>query len=662
MSDEIYSDLGIKLGEEWGIPFELMPTSLRNQVAFQERVTEMNAKAGDYFVLMDLLSESEKNELLDSHSTIPADRRKQFAKFVFETKIDKVYLQAAKNKLLAALLKLPHIGTISGFTECKLSVVPQARQKEKLSKECQDKNCLPFSNESTDKLYLAFSSEEEYKEFRAQGPQIKSPLKTLASEFGENVYYILTEKDTVLIELGDSNPYDEQGGGILITHAELKNSEKEGAKRWADIFDAAIRNSASDIHFEPSLQSSKLTTPTDKSIRKFSHAISQEMIGYLSAKTRATQVGAHIFKGVSGEKFEYENDTGVGRINMRPEFVANGVKDARGQDLVEFVVRVWKQREELQTLEELNIPKVVQPYINSCIRSSRGLSLVVGPTGSGKSTLILAMIDKKLKLSNYTEAAVSLEDPIEQILPGLKQIQLTDKVRRLIQDGNSLTDMEARENILKSFLRLDYDFGFIGEMRDAMTISFAADMANSGHPTFATFHADSPVKCFTRLSGKLESSVDQQTNLFTALSMVITTALVRKACDECKKPYRVPDDDWLAFSDEFGFTKEQMSEIKSVKWFINTGVVEEKRGEETELVTCKKCDGKGSVGRIPVIGAFKVTDERRRKFLDVNDAARFIKGCEKPDIDMNQELVALIKTGMVSYDGLAKYFTMDQGE
>ncbi|NVB42959.1 type IV pilus twitching motility protein PilT [Pseudenhygromyxa sp. WMMC2535] len=163
---------------------------------------------------------------------------------------------------------------------------------------------------------------------------------------------------------------------------------------------------------------------------------------------------------------------------------------------------------EIRSFEQLNLPEVVRELA----RKPRGLVLVTGPTGSGKSTSLAAMID--LINRERREHIMTLEDPIEYIHNHQKCLV---NQREIGADSNSFT------RALKSVLRQDPDVVLIGEMRDPETIQAALTVAETGHLTFGTLHTNSAVQTINRIIDVFPPH--QQSQIRAQLSLVLQGVL-----------------------------------------------------------------------------------------------------------------------------------------
>ncbi len=159
------------------------------------------------------------------------------------------------------------------------------------------------------------------------------------------------------------------------------------------------------------------------------------------------------------------------------------------------------------------------------LTAPRGALLVVGPTGSGKSTTLYSSIQR---LNTEGTSIVTIEDPIEYTMPGITQVQVNEKAG--VTFGKSV----------RALLRQDPNVVVIGEIRDEETAQAALQAATTGHLVLTTLHTDNAVAAITRL---LDLGVPRYL-LGTALSGVVSQRLVRRVCPDCAIPAPVSPEDW----------------------------------------------------------------------------------------------------------------------
>ena len=211
----------------------------------------------------------------------------------------------------------------------------------------------------------------------------------------------------------------------------------------------------------------------------------------------------------------------------------------------------------------------LQKY-DALLKNSSGVILIVGPTGSGKSTTMCAMLQE---LANEETNLMTLEDPVEYNIPGVNQCQINEKTGMTFAAG------------LRAILRQDPDVISVGEIRDGETGAIAIRAAITGHLVLSTLHTNDAVSAIDRL---VDIGVEPYL-ISSALRGVISQRLVRKVCPHCKKAYR-PEAEELAMLD--------LPEDANVQFY---------RGEG-----CQECYHTGYKGRRAVFEIFMLNGRIRR--------------------------------------------------
>jgi type IV pilus assembly protein PilB len=162
------------------------------------------------------------------------------------------------------------------------------------------------------------------------------------------------------------------------------------------------------------------------------------------------------------------------------------------------------------------------------IKTSDGIVLVTGPTGSGKSSTLYAVLQRINNFYSGTMNIVTMEDPVEYTLDGITQGQINVKAGFTFADG------------MRSILRQDPDIIMIGEMRDKETCEMAIQAALTGHLVFSTLHTNDSASAFTRL---LDMGLEPFL-ISSTIRGILAQRLVRRVCSKCKEPY-IPDQEML---------------------------------------------------------------------------------------------------------------------
>jgi twitching motility protein PilT len=268
-----------------------------------------------------------------------------------------------------------------------------------------------------------------------------------------------------------------------------------------ELLQIMIERGASDLH---------LTTGTFPQVR-----LSGKLVALTEFESLTPQDTQRLAYSVLNEgqkqKFEEENELDLSfGIQRLARFRCN-VYRQRGA--VAAAIRVIPFK--IRSFDELNLPPVCQQLADR----PKGLVLVTGPTGSGKSTTLAAMIDKIN--CERSEHIMTIEDPIEFVHPHKKC---------LVNQREVFADTHGFKNALKSILRQDPDVVLIGEMRDLETISAALTIAETGHLTFGTLHTNSCAQTMNRIIDVFPTTQQPQVRaqLSLVLEGVLSQALVPK--------------------------------------------------------------------------------------------------------------------------------------
>lgn len=344
----------------------------------------------------------------------------------------------------------------------------------------------------------------------------------------------------------------------------------------------ALKLRASDIHIQPSEDRVMLRFRIDGILKDIT-PISLEI---------ATKIVSRI-KYDSGMRSNVSDIPQDGHLS----FEANGRKvDLRVSTLptetIESVVmRVLDSRKGIKPFHELGFDDRIQQMINRVINKKTGMVLLTGPTGSGKTTTLYAMLSE---VNTPEKKLVTLEDPIEYHLPNITQSQVDEKRDYNFDSG------------LRALLRHDPDVILIGEIRDYAVAKLATEASLTGHLVFSSLHTNSSIGAITRLRNLGVESF----NIASSVNAIFAQRLVRWVCPDCSTTKKVilKDDKRL---------KQSIGEV--VKLYPTLKSKIHKKNDDTYEVSvlkssfdgCLKCTGTGFIGQKAICEAFELTDEIR---------------------------------------------------
>lgn len=276
---------------------------------------------------------------------------------------------------------------------------------------------------------------------------------------------------------------------------------------------------ASDIHMECQKEQVRVRFRVDGVLHPVANVAYDKYRQFLSSLAIAANISTGESKPQTGHiNKQYTLATGEAvTVNLRVESVTT----AYGIDIV---MRLFNMKLEFFKLENLGLSPAEHAVVDDVIKHPSGLVLVVGPTGSGKTTTLYSLINT---LNTPERKIITLEDPVEYFMPGVVQIPVA---------GDLEGEQFAEE--LRAVLRLDPDVVMIGEIRDKDTAKTSLQAALTGHLVLSTFHAASAAAALTRLL----DSVGINPLFASAMHLVMAQRLVRRLDDETKVAYKPEED------------------------------------------------------------------------------------------------------------------------
>jgi len=375
------------------------------------------------------------------------------------------------------------------------------------------------------------------------------------------------------------------------------------------IYDA-IKSNASDVHIEPALHDLQVRLRVDGVLRDYTR-VPKWLHGPVVSRLK-------ILAKLDIAERRLPQD---GRVNV--------LFQGRSIDLrISTLPTHFGEKMVLRVLGGVSAPDIAtlglsqeqMAILETAVQQPQGMILVTGPTGSGKTTTLYALLAKHHKPEVNI---VTVEDPIEYQLAGINQVQINPKA--------GLTFASA----LRSILRQDPDVILVGEMRDRETAEIAFQASMTGHMVLSTLHTNSAINAIGRM---LDLGVDP-TILSTSLTMVIAQRLVRRVCAECREEY------------------EPEAGVRSRVGLVadNTPVF---RGHG-----CTSCGGTGFSGRVGVYEIFRPTNAMRRLINDRGSEADLRYAARQAGmVLLREDALQKIKAGLTSPDEVLRVVQVDETE
>jgi type IV pilus assembly protein PilB len=332
-------------------------------------------------------------------------------------------------------------------------------------------------------------------------------------------------------------------------------------------------------------------------------------------------------KLTAGLKISVKNNAQDGRFTIKLadlelEIRTSTLPDAYGESIV---MRLLDPKAISVPLEDLGFLPYFQEIVLSEIEKPNGMIINTGPTGSGKSTTLFALLRRLIKPENKI---LTIENPIEYHVKGITQTQVDVEKGYTFLSG------------LRAALRQDPDIIMVGEIRDKETSSTAVNAALTGHLVFSTLHTNSAAGAFPRF---IELGMDPKI-LATAVNMVIAQRLVRKLCPFCKVQVNAVD---VKNERQISKIKEIYSSIENKEKYINTNI----KHEIYKAVGCEKCNKTGYKGRVAVVEGI-IMDEPLENLLKDKPTEREILANTRHQgiLTLKEDAIIKIVSGVTSYE------------
>ncbi len=413
---------------------------------------------------------------------------------------------------------------------------------------------------------------------------IESLLKTRAVEYDVALYDDILKYINFFFQTGDGVDSISDIIGKLDDEDEQRYEEDEGVTESDSIImqlvnrvinDAYNRN-ASDIHIEPNL--------TKKNV-EVRYRVDGDLQTYQTVPFNYKSAIVSRIKIMSNLDITERRVPQDGKIKFRRprgEEIELRVATIPTQGSVEDVVMRILAKGETMPLNDMGLSERNYNELVALLEKPYGMVLVVGPTGSGKTTTLHA----GLHFINRPETKIwTAEDPVEITQYGLRQVQVNPKIG---------FDFAAA---MRAFLRADPDVIMVGEMRDFETAKTGVEASLTGHLVFSTLHTNSAPETIVRL---LDMGIDPL-NFADSLLGILAQRLVRTLCKNCKEPYHATREEYDELAKNYGL---EMFEQLNIPYNDDFTLYRPKG--------CQKCEGTGYRGRMGIHELLVSSDEIKR--------------------------------------------------
>lgn len=347
------------------------------------------------------------------------------------------------------------------------------------------------------------------------------------------------------------------------------------AKIVSTILEYAVNSRASDVHIEP-----------EEDRLRVRYRIDGILYDKLSLPRNVHDSLTSRIKILAELKIDERRMPQDGRFNFKVgqnevDLRVSSIPTVRGEKIV---MRLLRKSGGIPTLPDLGLNGTALKNLENAILRPHGVILVCGPTGSGKTTTLYALLSR---LNTTRVNIVSLEDPVEYEIPGVNQVQVNSTVGLTFASG------------LRSFLRQDPNIILVGEIRDKETTDLTIQAALTGHLVFSTLHTSDA-------SGALPRLLDLGAEGFllaSTVNAVVGQRIVRRICSHCKQSYIPPP--------------QLVAEIKMAlgNLFTSTEEVKMFRGKG-----CNECGNLGYLGRVGIYEVLTVSEKIARLILERADS------------------------------------------
>lgn len=488
--------------------------------------------------------------------------------------------------------------SVKAIPEGMHSVIPENMMR--------DYNIVPI-DEQNGRLVFATSNPLDYRVNSTVSSYIKKKVRMVVSTPSQ----IKAKQDEMFSSDQQAKMYDE-AQEYIMQQMQMDNKKADEQEENIEdqpiiklvnkMFEDAVNLKVSDIHIEPQEEDMRIRFRIDGKLREYTR-ISKQLAPSIISRIKFIS-GMNIAEKRIPQDGRLHYTVGQTKIDMR-------VSDLPGVFGEKIVIRITTALGVKLEIDSIGFIDENKEKFETLLHSNRGIILLSGATGSGKSTTLYTGLSQ---LNNDETNIITVENPVEMVIPGITQVNINEKA--------GLTFA----SVLRSILRQDPDIIMVGEIRDKETAEIAASAAITGHLVLSTIHTYNAASSVVRL-------IDMGVEKFmvsSSLLGVIAQKLVRKVCPYCRIPHKATE-----------------SELGMIGMPLDSDITlyEAKKGG------CERCNFAGSKGRTAVHEIMIVTNKIKHAIHEdktteeLNDIA-----IEDGMISMKENLRRLLVEGVITFE------------
>lgn len=465
---------------------------------------------------------------------------------------------------------------------------------------------------------IVFDVNEKGAHIATSQPENSEPIQLIAKKVGlKPVLYYATDRDIeetlALYKQQIKSTFDAMLQEQVTKAGSSADKEAPIAKIVDTLIEYGYDYKASDIHIEPTETDSLVRFRIDGVLHdmlRLPKNLHEQVITRVKVLSKL-RTDEHLAAQDGKLQAKLEKETVDVRVSLVP--IVEGEK---------CVMRLLTSHYRQFGLTDLGLSETDLVKVKEGMKRPFGIILSTGPTGSGKTTSMYAI----LKILNTREVNIAtIEDPVEYEIEGINQIQVNPKTNLTFAEG------------LRSILRQDPNIIYVGEIRDEETAGIAINSALTGHLVLSTLHTNNAATALPRLTDmKIEPYL-----IASTVSVIVAQRLVRKICEQCKVSYTVDYDKMTTYFRKELLEKYFSSGTKEVRVFHGKG--------------CPVCNNSGYVGRIGIFEVLVMSEKIEELLVAKADASQINKqAVAEGMITMYEDGLKKVQQGITTVDEIMR--------